>query len=114
MSELTPIFDIDGEAFSAAKFIWLLLRNDLLVVKTAKEIGDVRKQLESVIETFEHKLQRSLPRPEIFADNNAIKTVNTIPANEPDDDQLFKRLKQLETSTLNANWYQKNETNVAK
>ncbi|MDR1291621.1 MAG: hypothetical protein LBK06_10510 [Planctomycetaceae bacterium] len=114
MSELTPIFDIDGGVFSAAKFIWLLLRYDLLVVKTAREVGEVRKQLESVIETFEHKLQRSLPRPEIFAANNTIEFADTIPAGEPDNDQLFKRLKQLETSALNANWYQKNDSNVTK
>ncbi|MDR1477350.1 MAG: hypothetical protein LBJ00_00230, partial [Planctomycetaceae bacterium] len=112
MNELTPIFDVDGELFSSARFIWFLLRYDLLVVKTMREIGGVKKQLDSIAENFEHKLQRSLPRPEIITGNDEIKTVDIFQVSEPDDDQLYKRLKQLEAAAVNVNWYQK--TGVAK
>ncbi|MDR2168756.1 MAG: hypothetical protein LBP59_01275 [Planctomycetaceae bacterium] len=109
MTDRVFYFDIDALFFSAAEFIWLLVRNDLLVVKTALDINAATKQVETIIENFEHKLQRSLPRPEIF--NVAeIESIAAIPASKPDGDPFFTKLKQLESGAVNFNCYRKNET----
>ncbi|MDR2641797.1 MAG: hypothetical protein LBC74_03270 [Planctomycetaceae bacterium] len=112
IKELTPFFDIDEKPFSSAAFIWLLLRYDLLVVKTAQEINAAQEQLEIIIENFEHKLQRSLPRPEIVSASDKITTDNATPNIKPNNDPFFTKLKQLESSTRTINCYRKNKSST--
>ncbi|MDR1484680.1 MAG: hypothetical protein LBT09_07630 [Planctomycetaceae bacterium] len=109
MDERILIFDIDDEPFSSAKFIWFLVRCDFLVVKTAREIDTAKKQIETVIENFEHKLQRSLPRPEILSAAE-IKTANITTVGKPSNDTFFTKLKQLESSAVISACYRKNES----
>ncbi|MDR2346395.1 MAG: hypothetical protein LBE18_10040 [Planctomycetaceae bacterium] len=115
MKELVYYFDIDEKPFSLSKFIWQLIRCDSLVVITSQSLPGSKKQLEMILEKFEHRLQRSLVRPEIIpvSELTAITNINFMPVPDFSEDQLFTKLQQLESSTVEVNLYRKNVNTTA-
>ncbi|MDR1925839.1 MAG: hypothetical protein LBQ66_15845 [Planctomycetaceae bacterium] len=116
MNQQIPVFYLNNNTtFSAAKFIWLLLRYEMLVVSTFDDVGCVRRRLDFLIEVFEHKLQRSLPRPDVLSDcevGGVLGGVDIVGAIDFDElyarDLFYKKLCRLEGNGIDPSKYRKN------